>query len=230
MARDYAAIKEVIGYAMGRSERASAGPFSRLGWFSELRNWIESVVEPMGFHVNGRFQQLNASASFSLIRFETDGPALWFKAVGEPNQKNSHHLRFGSALPGIPPADFAVSAGLEWMAYSGGPKERCLSEVQEKALRGKRQRVALAKLQIESIDRGAPILGIGARDLGSTALSKLFSRSMSVVAQLMEHQTKVHSTRSQPQRVGAPGQTHSGALLRRSKPSGIPESARDTLI
>jgi ABC-type bacteriocin/lantibiotic exporter with double-glycine peptidase domain len=25
--------------------------------------------------------------SFSLIRFETDGLALWFKAVGEPNQK-----------------------------------------------------------------------------------------------------------------------------------------------
>ena len=72
---------------MERWERRLRARFHALGWFSELRNWIESVVEPIGLHVNGRFRQLNASPSFSLIRFETDGPALWFKAVGEPNQR-----------------------------------------------------------------------------------------------------------------------------------------------
>lgn len=85
--RDYAAIEQVTAVCNGETGAAPAGPFSRLGWFSELRNWVDSVVESMGLHVNGRFQQLNASASFSLIRFETDGPALWFKAVGEPNQR-----------------------------------------------------------------------------------------------------------------------------------------------
>jgi hypothetical protein len=44
-------------------EGSSAGPFARLGWFGELRNWIESVIEPMDFHVDGEFGQLTATRS-----------------------------------------------------------------------------------------------------------------------------------------------------------------------
>ena len=50
---------------------------------------------------------------------------------------------------------------------------------------------SLAKLQIRSVDRGSQILGAGARDLGSTALAKLIQPFISVVAELMERQTKV---------------------------------------
>jgi aminoglycoside phosphotransferase (APT) family kinase protein len=50
---------------------------------------------------------------------------------------------------------------------------------------------SLAKLQVQSIDRGSQILGAGARDLGSAALSKFIQPFISVVAQLMERQTKV---------------------------------------
>jgi hypothetical protein len=49
----------------------------------------------------------------------------------------------------------------------------------------------LARLQIESIDRGSQILGAGARDLGSALLSTLIRPFLDVVAQLMEQQTKV---------------------------------------
>lgn len=187
---DYAAIKRVTAVCNGEMGAASAGPFSRLGWFSELRNWIESVVELIGLHVNGRFQQLNASASFSLIRFETDGPALWFKAVGEPNQREFTITcllaqLFPEYLPRI------LGRRPDWNGWlSREAPGELLSDVQEQVL-WEQASAALAKLQIQSIDRGSQILGAGARDLGSEALSKLIQPFISVVAQLMERQTKV---------------------------------------
>jgi len=188
--RDYAAIKQVTAVCNGEMGAESAGPFSRLGWFSELRNWIESVVEPIGLHVNGRFQQLNASASFSLIRFETDGPALWFKAVGEPNQREFTITclltqLFPEYLPRI------LGRRPDWNGWlSREAPGKLLSDVQEQVL-WEQASASLAKLQIQSIDRGSQVLGAGARDLGSAALSKLIQPFISVVAQLMERQTKV---------------------------------------
>ncbi|MGA7634591.1 MAG: phosphotransferase, partial [Terriglobales bacterium] len=67
---------------------------------------------------------------------------------------------------------------------------KLLFDAQEQVL-WEQAAASLAKLQIESIDRGSQILGAGARDLGSAALSKLIQPFMSVVAQLMERQTKV---------------------------------------
>ena len=67
---------------------SSAGPFARLGWFSELRNWIESVIEPMGFHITGEFRQLNASPSFSLdsIRNGRSGPVVQGGRRAQPEE------------------------------------------------------------------------------------------------------------------------------------------------
>jgi phosphotransferase family enzyme len=188
--RDYAAIKQVTAVCNGEMGAESAGPFSRLGWFSELRNWIESVVEPIGLHVNGRFQQLSAGASFSLIRFETDGPALWFKAVGEPNQREFTITcllaqLFPEYLPRI------LGRRTDWNGWlSREAPGKLLSDVQERVL-WEQASASLAKLQIQSIDRGSQILGAGARDLGAAALSKLIQPFISVAAQLMDRQTKV---------------------------------------
>jgi hypothetical protein len=189
-AGDYAAINQVRAVCGGKMGAASAGPFSRLGWFSELRKWIESVVEPIGLHVNGRFEQLNASASFSLIRFETDGPALWFKAVGEPNQREFTVTcllaqLFPEYLPRI------LGRRPDWNGWlSLEALGRLLSDVQEQVL-WEQAAASLAKLQIQSVDRGSQILGAGARDLGSAALAKLIQPFLSVAAQLMERQTRV---------------------------------------
>jgi hypothetical protein len=188
--RDYAAIKQVTAICGGKMGAASAGPFSRLGWFIEMRNWIESVVEPIGVHVNREFRQLNASASFSLVRFQTDGPALWFKAVGEPNLKEfAITCALVQLFPDYLPPILATRP--DWNGWlSTEVQGKLLSDIQEQA-HWERTAAALAKLQIQSVDRGAQILGSGARDLGSAALSKLIQPFMSVVAQLMERQTKV---------------------------------------
>lgn len=166
------------------------GPFTGLGWFEELRGWIEGVIEPLGFKLNGNFRQLNASPTFSLIRFGTDGPALWFKAVGEPNQREFPITCVLSSLfPGHVPG--MVAARPDWNGWLARETVgKLLSDVQEGAL-WKKAAAALADLQIGSIDHGAEILASGAHDLGVAALSKKVEPFLDTVTQLMEQQTKI---------------------------------------
>lgn len=198
------------------------GPFAALGWFKELRTWIEGVLAPLGFHLNGNFSQLNASPTFSLIRFETDGPALWFKAVGEPNQREFPITCVLSRLfPGHVPG--VVAARPDWNAWlmreAVGP---LLSEVQEEAL-WEDVAAALPQLQIDSISHGSQILAAGARDIGVTALSRMVEPFVETMARLMEQQTKIQPeplTRTQLRVVGDRIQTALEAL----EALGIPET------
>jgi hypothetical protein len=189
-ARDYAAIRHVVGICSGETEGIAVGPFARLGWFRELRNWIESVIEPAGFHVNGDFRQLNASPAFSLVRFATSGPTVWFKAVGEPNQREfAITCLLAQLFPEFLPRVLARRPDWNGWLTREVPGE-LLSNIRDRLV-WERAATALARLQIQSIDHGAQILGACARDLGSATLSKLIQPFINVVAQLMERQTKV---------------------------------------
>jgi hypothetical protein len=84
---DFQAVRQAIAQSMAYAQDPPRGPFGRLGWSPELKQWVQEEIATHGLHLNGRFRQLNASPSFSLIRFETNGPAVWFKAVGAPNQR-----------------------------------------------------------------------------------------------------------------------------------------------
>jgi hypothetical protein len=189
-ASDYLAIQRSIALCTAEGKESTSGPFARLGWFRELRGWVEAVIEPLGFHLNGNVRQLNASPSFCLLRFETDGPALWFKAVGEPNQKEFLvTCRLARLFPNHIPV--VLAARPKWNAWlTREAPGQLLCEAREDAL-WQRAASALAELQIDSIDHGARILEAGARDLGATALSKLIQPFMESMAELMEGQTKV---------------------------------------
>ena len=170
---DHSAIQQSIAQCSADGETSPGGPFTCLGWFDELREWIEEVIEPLGFHLNGRFRQLNASPTFSLIRFETDGPALWFKAVGEPNQREfpitcvlSQTLSWLCARCG------GNTTRLEWMAHARGCRATPFRCARGSPL-GENRCGLWLELQIDSIGHGAQILAAGARDLGVTALSKM---------------------------------------------------------
>jgi hypothetical protein len=188
-ASDYLAIQQSIALCSAEGQSPS-GPFARLGWFKELSEWVETVLEPMGFHLNGNVRQLNASPSFSLVRFETDGPALWFKAVSEPNQKEFLiTCTLAQLFPNYLPSVLATRRDLNgWLTREAAGK--LLGEVREDVL-WQRGAAALAELQIDSIDHGARILGAGARDLGVAELSKLIQPFMESMAELMERQTKL---------------------------------------
>lgn len=187
---DHFAVQQSV--ALGSAERmeSPAGPFARLGWLKELRGWVATVIEPLGFHLNGNFRQLNASPSFSLIRFETDGPAVWFKAVGEPNQREFPITRtLAKLFPRYLPGMFASRQ--EWNGWLMREVEgRKLDECQETAC-WERAVAALAELQNKSIGYGPQLLAEGARDLGAAELSKLICPFFEAAAILMEQQTKV---------------------------------------
>ena len=189
-ASDYLAIQRSSAQSDAEDQGSPTGPFARLGWFKELREWVEEVIEPLGFHLNRNFNQLNASPSFSLIRFETDGPALWFKAVGEPNQKEfpitcALAQLFPSYLPSV------LATRPEWNGWlTREASGNLLCDVQEDAAREKAA-VALAELQISSIDHGARLLQAGARDLGVNALSKMVWPFVETMPQLMERQAEI---------------------------------------
>ena len=219
---DYSAIKEVIGICNGEIECSSPGAFSHFGWFSELRNWIELIVEPMGFHVNGKFRQLNASPSFSLIRFETDGPAVWFKAVGEPNLREFPiTLALSGLFPKYLPQIFAVQPECNgWLTRE--VEGTSLSEIQENTW-WETAAVALAKLQIESISVSAPILKSGAHDLRVVAISKLVDPFLGVMHRLMEQQTKATPRALSRKELALLGE-HIRNALRLLKTSDIPDS------
>lgn len=165
------------------------GPFARLGWFKELQTWGEEAVKPLGLRLSGRFTQLNASPSFSLVRLETNRSAIWFKAVGEPNLREfSITLALARLFPQyIPTLLAARPAWNGWLALEveGADLAESYDSQHWKAAAS-----TLAKLQMESIGRSGELIDAGARDLRVPGLLKLVHPFLEVMGQLMELQTK----------------------------------------
>ena len=187
---DYSALERSVSEIRTQAGGGSTGPFACLGWFKELLEWIDDVIEPLGFHLNGKFRQLNASPAFSLFRIETNGPALWFKAVGEPNQREFPlTLALAKLFPGYLPTILAERQ--DWNGWLTQEIEGThLSETQESAL-WEAAASALAELQIQSIRCIDQILAAGAHDLRATTLSELVGPFVEIMASLMGRQTKV---------------------------------------
>jgi hypothetical protein len=187
---DQVAVRRSLAECDGDAGAVAQGPFARLGWFRELQGRIEEVIGPLGFHLAGSFSQLNASPSFSLVRFETSGPAVWFKAVGNPNLREFPiTLALANLFPQyLPPI---LAARSEWNGWLAQEVEGTnLGETQD-AHHWNTAASALAKLQIESIGRIETLVDSGARDLGASALLKLVRPFLDAMGQLMEKQTKV---------------------------------------
>jgi hypothetical protein len=187
---DQTAVQRSLAECDGYAGDLAVRPFARLGWFGELQRWIEEVIGPLGFHLTGSFSQLNASPSFSLVRFGTSGPAVWFKAVGEPNLREFPiTLAIARLLPRY--LSPILGARPEWNGWLALDVEGTnLGETQDTG-HWKVAASVLAKLQIESADRIGALINSGARDLRASALLKLVRPFLHVMGQLMEKQTKV---------------------------------------
>jgi hypothetical protein len=179
------AVAECKEYAAGTKQ----GPFGRLGWFAELREWVRDQIAPAGFVLNGRFRQINASPAFSLVRFETNGPAVWFKAVGEPTLREVPiTLALAKYFPGFVPHIMAMREDWNgWLAIEAEgahPTESSDIRVWRKIA------AALAELQIASVGRTLHLLDAGCRDARVCTLAKIVGPFFEVMADLMERQTK----------------------------------------
>ena len=187
-AADYAALEQFFAECNSRNEDA-VGPFARCGWFRELQSWIAEIIRPLGLELRGPFRQFNASRSFSLIRFETSGPAVWFKAVGEPNRNEfGITLKLAELFPNFLPKIIAARPDWNgWLCFEANGSD--LGETRRISL-WETTAATLARLQIESVSKLGHITASGARDLSIARLSALVPLFFDVMAQLVRRQTK----------------------------------------
>ena len=186
----YRALQDSLAQCGVSTPHAVSVPFARLNWFEEVCGWISEGIATRGLCLAGDFRQLNASSTFSLIRFETNGPAVWFKAVGEPNRHEFRiTLKLTELFPKFLPA--VISEQPQWNGWlsievNGGE----LSEARQVEL-WETAAAALGELQTESLERVADIGKAGARSLTSDELMALQRPFFDVMGYLMKRQTKV---------------------------------------
>jgi hypothetical protein len=167
----------------------NSGPFLHPGWLKNLFAWSGEQLEMLGLRLTGVFAQLNASPNFSLIRLETTGPAVWFKATGVPNHRE---LSISVAIARLLPAYVPLMLGihLEWNGWlSGELPGSPLTDISNSA---DWERVAstLAYMQIESIRGTASLIEAGCKDLRIPNLKKHIEPFLAQMLLLMERQEK----------------------------------------
>jgi hypothetical protein len=180
------AIEELDRYATNEEP----GPFARPGWLEELFRWTQEQIAPLGLRLTGAFQQLNASPTFSLIRLETEGGAVWFKATGEPN---FHELRVTVALARLFPRSVPQILGVHrrWNGWlSAEVAGTSLDQITDFSAW---ERVAdeLAELQIASIGKTTELLETAhLKDLRLPRLAECVDPFLSRMGELMAAQQK----------------------------------------
>ncbi len=183
------AIKESLDELESYTRGERPGPFARPGWLRELFSWAQEQVAPLGIRVTGGFRQLNASPTFSLIRLETDGCALWFKATGEPN---SHELPVSLLLARLFPSHVPRILGVHttWNGWlSAEASGTALDEISDCSA-WERVAEALAELQIASIGKSAELLEGKCKDLRLPEIVKFIDPFLARMAEFMAAQEK----------------------------------------
>jgi aminoglycoside phosphotransferase (APT) family kinase protein len=188
-AQDFRRICNAFGSLSRHAQSANEGPFAKPGWLRELCSWIAQQIEPLKFRLTGNFRQLNASSSFSLIRFETTDAAFWFKAVGKPN---SHEFNIVSVLTTLFPAYLPrmVAARPEWNAWLMREAEGASPDGDSNFSMWKTISARLGELQIASIHETPRLMAAGCRDVSVSSLLNCADEFFAIMAELMKQQTK----------------------------------------
>jgi hypothetical protein len=179
----HAALREIDTHAKSQN----VGPFATPGSLRDLCLWIQQQIGPLNLRLTGQFRQLTASPTFNLIRFETNGPALWFKAVGEPN---IHEFRIVSTLATLFPSFLPriVASHPEWNAWLMTEAEGTMLDAD--FADWKTVSARLAELQTTSLHETPRLLAVGCRDISAAALLSCADDFFATMDELMKHQTK----------------------------------------
>ncbi len=179
----HAALRQCGTHSKGQGMRA----FATAGWLRDLCEWIQGQIEPMSLRLTGQFRQLTASPTFNLIRFETNGPALWFKAIGEPN---IHEFRIVSTLTALFPSFLPriVASLPEWNAWLMAEAEGASPDANFTHWNVVSAR--LAELQTMSLQETARLSAVGCRDINSASLLSCVDDFFATMDELMRRQTK----------------------------------------
>ena len=177
------ALRQIGGFQSGEP----IGPFGSPGWVEELFRWVQREVEPYGLRLTGKFRQLNASPTFSLLRLETNAQAVWFKAVGEPNLREfSISIALTRLFPGFVPT--IIASHPTWHGWLTTEFARSTLDEVPDACAWQRTAETLAALQIASIGKADGLLDAECRDLRVPRLLTLVDPFIEVMSQFMEEQ------------------------------------------
>lgn len=186
---DFVAVQASLVRLEGFRRGELPGAFGKPGWLRTVTEWVAARAATARLSLTGKFRQLNASATFSLLRFETDGPTLWFKAVGEPNvHEFSITLALARLFPHFVPR--VVGHRADWNAWLSVEAEG--THLSDTAPLSNWQQAAatLASLQIASCGHGLHLINAGSKDIRICSLVPLVEPFFERMAELMELQTK----------------------------------------
>jgi hypothetical protein len=191
---DSAAVQAWVERPGTRETNTSHPPFDNTGWFPVVREFVQDAIQKIPLRLAGPFLQCNASPSFSLIRFATDGDAVWFKAVGEPNAREFPLTVFlSSTLPTYTPRVLAIQP--LWNAWvmldiAGVP----LAQTEDPSAWCNAAR-DLARMQVASIGMTGDLLGCTPRDVRAGALLEQVKPFFALMEEWMDRQTKTSPAR-----------------------------------
>ena len=166
---DFAAIESFRSGLESSISVRTAEPFFKPNWFREVTSWVENSLRPHSLRLTGPFQQFNASSTFSLIRFETDGTPVWFKAVGAPNTREFPiTLALARVCPAYIPT--VLASKNEWNAWLAkeAPGNSLSSNADIRLWES--AAASLAHLQILTLPAAQEICKAGARNLRPSGL------------------------------------------------------------
>jgi len=186
---DFVAVQASLVRLEGFRRGELPGAFGKPGWLETVTEWVAARAATARLSLTGKFRQLNASATFSLLRFETDGPALWFKAVGEPNvHEFSITLALARLFPHFVPR--VIGHRTDWNAWLG--VEAVGTHLSDTTPLSNWQQAAatLASLQIASCGHGLHLIDAGSKDIRICSLVPQVEPFFERMAKLMELQAK----------------------------------------
>jgi hypothetical protein len=181
---DFEAIQQFLADC-----RRGPQPFGKPGWFREVSEWVQNEIRSFDLRLNGRFQQFNAAPTFSLVRFETNGVAVWFKAVGEPNLREfGVTLALAQIIPPYVPR--LIASRSDWNAWLSLEAEGSELFATRDVSFWEMVAGALARAQLESLSKTQGLLTVGAHDARVASLLKLVDPFFETSSEVMARQLK----------------------------------------
>ncbi len=215
-------LQEILEKADCYNAGTLPGPFARPGWFEELLSWAQSHLNARGLRLTGEFRQFNGHPFFNLIRLETNGSAVWFKAVGEPNL---HEYTITLALCTGQSQYFpkVIGSRPDWHAWLMQEVHGPTLEEDGGSCAWSNAATTLGKMQVEFAGKTDWLLASGCRDFRiPTVLSKVdpFLYVMNELMQRQPSETPVPLCRAELLELG----THLKDACHQLQGLGIPNS------
>jgi hypothetical protein len=167
-------VEEILQQLREYESGARRGPFGRPGWLNDFRAWTDPILARHGVHWTGRVHQLSGSPESALLRLETEGPPVWFKAVsGSLKREYALTLCIAERCPECLPVLLGAHEG--WTAWLMMEAPGQPLDESHKLSAWERAADTLAQIQLSHIDRTMNLLSAGALDW---TLPVLLSRAM----------------------------------------------------